>query len=225
MTKSCSMKRKTVFGCLAVALVMMAAIVSFLGYWAYKYYGSTLPELPDHGYYESLEHRSEAALKVIKRHNLNEDYCLFIDYSIPSGTPRMFVWSFKENRVISSTYVMHGPGMGSTAEKPVFSNRPCSNCSSLGRFIVTKHRGTRLKRSFRLSGLDIDNRTAYARGLLIHSSKWVDAYCWKDYIPLHEKSCKGCVTVSTRGLDYLENLINSQQKRLLLWSFCSETDK
>ena len=70
---------------------------------------------------------------------------------------------------------MHGPGLGSTAEKPVFSNRPGSKCSALGRFVVTKKHGSKLKRSYRISGLDLDNQTALARGLMIHSSRWVDA--------------------------------------------------
>ncbi|MBR1449235.1 MAG: phage integrase SAM-like domain-containing protein, partial [Prevotella sp.] len=47
----------------------------------------------------------------------------------------------------------------------------------------------------RLKGMDFDNQSAYARGLMIHSSRWVDNWCWKEYIPLHRASSKGCVTV------------------------------
>lgn len=215
------MKKKTKKRAVLIVSAFVVCITVFLGYWAAKYYGIAIPEIPDHFYYENLEERAVAAKAVAKRHNLNEDYCLFIDYSIPSGTPRLFVWSYKENKVIASTYVMHGPGMGSTAEKPVFSNRPGSNCSTLGRFVVTKQHGTKLKRSFRISGLDIDNQSALARGLMIHRSKWVDVNCWRKYIPLHAKSCEGCVTVSSRGMDYLEDLIKRENKNLLLWSFCS----
>lgn len=210
--------RRTKIILLAV-VVFITTSFSFVGYWAYKYYGKLLPEMPDNNYYENMEHRANSAMKVIKRHNLNEDYCLFVDYSIPSGTPRLFVWSFKNEKIVASTYVMHGPGMGSTAEKPVFSNKPGSKCSALGRFVVTKRHGSKLKRSFRLSGLDINNRTAEARGLMIHRSTWVDTHCWMDYIPLHARSCEGCVTVSSRGMAYLEDLIKKQEKNLLLWSF------
>ncbi len=117
---------------------------------------------------------------------------------------------------------MHGPGGGSTDEKARFSNRPGSHCSSLGRFRVTKDHGVRLKRSFRISGMDIDNQTAYARGLMIHSAGWVDTHCWMKHIPLRAKSCMGCVTVSSRGMTYLWNLVNKEKKSLLLWNFESK---
>jgi len=153
---------------------------------------------------------------------MNEHYALFVDYGIPSGKPRLFVWNFQHKKIVASTYVMHGPGGDSTAEQPHFSNQPGSECSSLGRFLVTKDHGHSLKRSFRLKGMDFDNQSAYARGLMIHSSSWVDKWCWKKYIPLHRSSCQGCVTVSSRGMNYLWPFINKEQKPMLLWSFVNK---
>ena len=181
-----------------------------------------LIELPDRREYKTIEERAEKALAFARRHNMNEHYALFVDYGIPSGTPRLFVWDFQQQKIVASTYVMHGPGGGSTAERPRFSNLPGSECSSLGRFLITKDRGNRLKRSFRLKGMEIDNQSAYARGLMIHSSGWVDKWCWKKHIPLHRASCKGCVTVSSRGMNYLWPLINKEKKPMLLWSFVSK---
>ncbi len=201
-------------------LVVVAVAGTFGLYWAWKYYG--LPEWPDHKEYRTIEERAEKALAFARRHNMNEHYALFVDYSIPSGTPRLFVWDFQKKKIVASTYVMHGPGGGSTDEQPRFSNTPGSECSSLGRFLVTKKHGTRLKRSFRLKGMDMDNQSAYARGLMIHSSLWVDRNCWKHHIPLRRSSSKGCVTVSTRGMSYLWELVNREQKPLLLWNFCSK---
>ena len=213
------MTRKKRNGC-ALAVMAVVTVVSLFGLqWAWKYYG--LPELPDRREYKTIEARAEKALAFARRHRMNEHYALFVDYAIPSGKPRLFVWDFNEKRIVASTYVMHGPGGGSTAEKPRFSNRPGSNCSSLGRFLVTKDRGTRLKRSFRLKGMDIDNQTAYARGLMIHGARWVDRHCWKAYIPLNASCCQGCVTVSSRGMSYLWELINNEKKPLLLWNFAS----
>jgi len=211
---------KTKWGC-SVVLLAILSVAFFLGtYWAWKYYG--LPELPDRKEYNTIEERAEEALAFAKRHKMNEHYALFVDYAIPSGTPRLFVWDFTKKKIIASTYVMHGPGGGSTDEKACFSNRPCSHCSSLGRFRVTKDHGTRLKRSFRISGMDMDNQTAYSRGLMIHSAKWVDTHCWMKHIPLHAKCCLGCVTVSSRGMTYLWNLVNKEKKSLLLWNFESK---
>lgn len=167
----------------------------------------------------SLEERAAEAYQYARRHGLNTDYALFLDYSIPSGTPRLFVWDYDRNEVIARTYVMHGIGGGSTKSEPVFSNKPGSKCSSLGRFEVTKNHGNKIKRSYRLKGLDSSCSNAYRRGIMIHRSTWVDRWCWAEYIPLHSNSCQGCVTVSSKGMNYLENLINSQSRPLLLWSY------
>lgn len=206
--------------CVAAVTVVVAAAVLFGSYWAWKYYGQ--PALPDNKEYKTLEERAEKALAFARRHNLNERYALFVDYGIPSGTPRLFVWDFRQHKIVASTYVMHGPGGGSTARRPQFSNRPGSKCSSLGRFAVTKEHGNRNRSGFRMKGLDTDNQTAYARGLMIHASFWVDRYCWMRYIPLRDKSCRGCVTVSSRGMDYLWQLVNGEKKELLLWNFQSK---
>lgn len=92
----------------------------------------------------------------------------------------------------------------------------------LGRFLVTKEHGQSLKRSFRLKGLDSDNKTAYSRGLMIHSAGWVNDHCWKKYIPLRRSSCQGCVTVSSKGMKYLWRLVNKEKTQLLLWSYYGE---
>ena len=61
----------------ALARVLIAlCILVFFGYVACKYFGILIPELPDNHHYENLEQRAEKAIKVAKRHNLNEDYCL-----------------------------------------------------------------------------------------------------------------------------------------------------
>ena len=211
------MKRKKKLGCFVVILLPIIVGAVFCLYWAWKYYG--LPELPDRREYKTIEERAEKALAFARRHNMNEHYALFVDYAIPSGTPRLFVWDFHQKKIVASTYVMHGSGKGSTDECPVFSNEPGSECSSLGRFLVTKEHGATLKRSFRIKGLDMDNQSAYARGLMIHGSSFMDGHVWMRYIPLHRASCQGCVTVTSRGMDYLWPLVNKEKKPILLWNF------
>ena len=211
------MKRIWKRSCLSVILLMMLAVMGFGLYWAWKYYG--LSEFPDRREYKTIEKRAESALSFARRHGMNEHYALFVDYGIPSGMPRLFVWDFHKRKIVARTYVMHGSGGGSTDERPVFSNRPGSECSSLGRFLVTKEHGYRLKRSFRIKGMDLDNQSAYARGLMIHSSYWVDKWCWMRHIPLHRSSCMGCVTVSSRGMAYLWSLVNGEEKAILLWNY------
>jgi hypothetical protein len=169
--------------------------------------------------YPDMALRAEQALKYAERRGMNNQYCLFLDYGIPSGKPRLFVWSFEEGRIVYSGYAMHGPGKGSTDEVPVFSNVYGSLCSSVGRYEVTRNRGTRNKTGLRLKGLDLSNNNAYFRGIMIHSSRWVDRNKWRKYIPLNEKCCQGCVTVSTRDMAYINRLVGQEEGNLLLWAF------
>lgn len=170
-------------------------------------------------HFPEMETRAAKALKYAAKKGLSENYCLFLDYGIQSGKPRLFVWSFSENRVVYSAYAMHGPGKGSTDETPVFSNTPGSKCSSVGRFEVTMDRGKRNKSGLRLKGLDRSNNCAYGRGIMIHGSRYVDANKWRKYIPLNAKSCQGCVTVSTRDMAYINRLVGKETEHLLLWSY------
>lgn len=209
-------------GCGLIIVLVLTATLIFGVRWAWKYY--RLPSLPDRKEYKTLEERSDKALAYAKAHNMSEKYALFVDYGLPSGTPRMFMWDFEKQEVIATTYVMHGPGGGSTAERARFSNKPGSKCSALGRFMVTRDHGIRLKRSYRLKGMDLDNQSAYARGLMIHPAKWVNSMCWKEYIPLNATACSGCVTVASRGMDQIVYMVNKERKPLLLWNYCSKGD-
>ena len=129
-------------GCGLIIVLVLTATLIFGVRWAWKYY--RLPSLPDRKEYKTLEERSDKALAYAKAHNMSEKYALFVDYGLPSGTPRMFMWDFEKQEVIATTYVMHGPGGGSTAERARFSNKPGSKCSALGRFMVTRDHGIRL---------------------------------------------------------------------------------
>jgi hypothetical protein len=168
---------------------------------------------------ESIEERAEEAFRYAKRKGLSINYCLLLDYGIESGKPRLFIWSFEKNRIIYSAYAMHGPGNGSTDKTPVFSNVRGSMCSSLGRFEVTRERGIINKSGLRLMGLEYSNRNAYTRGIMIHGSRWVDRNKSRRYIPLNEKSCQGCVTVSTGDMAYINRLVRNEERNLLLWSY------
>lgn len=205
-----------------VPLLMVAVIALGGMYWGWKYL--LLSYFPSRSAYEAVESRVDDALAFAHQNNMNEHYALFEDYSIPSGWPRLYVWDFEKKKIVYCAFVMHGPGGGSTDKEAHFSDVPGSYCSSLGRFTVTMKHGKTVKRSFRLEGMDADNQNAYFRGLMIHNSKWVDKWCWMNYIPLNEVACQGCVTVSRRDMKYLWNLINGESDKglLLLWSFVGE---
>ena len=69
-------------------------------------------------------------------------YVILVDYSIPSNKPRMFVYDYKEEKIVKKFWCAHGFGGGSTDSIPVFSNKPGSNCSSLGLYSIDKWEGT-----------------------------------------------------------------------------------
>lgn len=230
------MKKKMKVRIAMVFTFLILAVISCVGYWAWKYYllpevndqrgkgGLIIPAMPDRTQYESLEKRAAVAFEFARKRNMSTHYALFVDYGVPSGTPRLYVWDFDKKCIVARTYVMHGPGKGSTAKHPVFSNDVGSNCSTLGRFLVTREHGRRNKTGYRLKGLDIDNRNAYRRALMIHRSTYLDGLVWKKYIPLNAKSCQGCVTVTSRGMDYIGKLVKSEKKPILLWNYCSSSD-
>jgi len=197
---------------------MLLVVGAFVGYYAScgffspgRIWGNT--------HYPDMVLRAEKALQYAERKGMNAHYCIFLDYSIPSGKPRLFVWSFEKGRIIYSGHAMHGPGKGSTDESPVFSNVYGSHCSSVGKFEVTRDRGTRNKTGLRLKGLELSNKSAYSRGIMIHGSRWVDTNKWRKFIPLNEKYCQGCVTVSTRDMAYINRLLGKEDRNLLLWSY------
>jgi hypothetical protein len=200
------------------SIVMLLVVGAFVGYYAScgffspgRIWGNT--------HYPDMALRAEKALRYAERKGMSEHYCIFLDYGIPSGKPRLFVWSFEEGRIVYSGHAMHGSGKGSTDESPVFSNVYGSHCSSVGKFEVTRDRGTRNKTGLRLKGLELSNKSAYSRGIMIHSSRWVDRNKWRKFIPLNEKYCQGCVTVSTRDMAYINRLLGKEDRNLLLWSY------
>ena len=204
---------------LLVTLAMLLAAGAFVNYLSSR--GCFSPGgIIGNSHYPDMVLRAEKAQRYAERKGLNDHYCLFLDYGIPSGKPRLFVWSFDEGRIVYSGHAMHGPGKGSTDESPVFSNVYGSRCSSVGKFEVTRKRGTRNKTGLRLKGLELSNNSAYGRGIMIHSSRWVDRNKWRKYIPLNEKCCQGCVTVSTRDMAYINRLVGKEEGNLLLWSYC-----
>lgn len=131
-----------------------------------------------------------------KRRGYSEKYYVLVDYSIPSGKKRFFIYDLQRGKKIHSSYCMHGNGKGNTAAKPKFSNKPGSKCSSLGRYIMVGRGSNSMRNSIRLRGLDLSNSLAEARGILIHSAGRVTRFKGdKKYIPLGYE-CEGCLTVS-----------------------------
>ena len=110
-------------------------------------------------------------MEICHEKGFNEDYCILVDFSRPSGEDRMAIIDLNTLSVLDTGPCAHGKGKGNSAWKPVFSNKEESRCSSLGAFkIAEKGYSTTVGLRFALDGLDASNSNARRRNILIHSS-------------------------------------------------------
>ena len=129
------------------------------------------------------------------RRGYSTDYYILVDFSIPSGKKRFFIYDLQNGKRLMSSYCMHGSGKGNTDAKSKFSNEFGRGCSSLGRYVMVG-KGRKFKNCIRLRGLDKTNYLAETRGILIHSAGKVTKFSGeREYIPLGSESL-GCFTVS-----------------------------
>ena len=147
-----------------------------------------------------------------KLRGYSTDYYILVDFSIPSGKKRFFIYDLQNGKRVMSSYCMHGSGKGNTDAKPKFSNEPGSGCSSLGRYVMVG-KGRKFKNSIRLRGLDKNNSRALARGILIHSARKVTRFSGeRDYIPIGSES-RGCFTVSRDCMAKVMEIYRGSSKR------------
>ncbi|WP_425477057.1 murein L,D-transpeptidase catalytic domain family protein [Oleiagrimonas soli] len=112
------------------------------------------------------------ALKCVSRHRTVRTLSV-IDYSLPSTTPRLWVFDLPHRTVLFHVLVAHGRNTGGQYARH-FSNREGSLMSSLGTFVTdgtyVGHNGY----SLRLKGLDGRfNDQAEKRAIVIHGASYV----------------------------------------------------
>lgn len=157
------------------------------------------------------------------RYNASTRYLMFVDYSIPSNKDRFFVWDTEADGIVYGCWCAHGCGGGSTAEKPVFSNRPSSKCSSLGLYAV--ERGTGVSQSWgytyhAVDGLEATNSNARRREIIIHYWHSVtDDWQAKISEPMRcDHRSEGCFTLPKPSFWKIDEYIQSERKRILLYA-------
>ena len=159
-----------------------------------------------------------------ERRGYSTEYYILVDFSIPSGKKRFFIYDLRSGSRVMSSYCMHGSGPGNTDAKPKFSNKPGSGCSSLGRYIMVG-KGAKFKNCLRLRGLDKSNCLAETRGILIHSAGKVTRFRGeKDYIPIGTES-RGCFTVSRDCVSKVMEIYRGSSKRRPVLLFAKYKDK
>jgi hypothetical protein len=97
-----------------------------------------------------------------------------IDYSLPSTTPRLWVFDLATNKLLFREVVAHGQGTGENMARN-FSNKDGSHQSSIGLFRTADtyigHNGY----SLRMQGLEPGtNDAAMARAIVMHGAPYVN---------------------------------------------------
>lgn len=209
-----------------ILLSCLAFCVLLLGCFAIIRQHKRIPPQDGSPIYSMAKEKANALKSYAVQNNYDTCYCFLVDYSLPSGTPRFFIWNFTTDEIVLADFCMHGAGKGNTKCTPIFSNKQGSNCSSLGRFIVNKNRYGKIlgeKRSRGVVGIDSSNSNAQQRGLLIHDSHFLDfqSLIPRKCLPLNGASCSGCVTITSKGFQKAKELIDNSPKEILMWTYCS----
>lgn len=138
------------------------------------------------------------ATDFIKHRYYDKNYVIFVDFSIPSGKNRFFVYQVKTGKIIARSLCAHGCGLGSTEARPVFSNDDDSRCSSLGKYEVIdskKMNKDPRKEAVFINGQDSTNDNAFDRGILIHAGLEYRNPIYPQYYPIGDLS-EGCFAIN-----------------------------
>lgn len=150
----------------------------------------------------------------------NTNYCFLIDFSIPSGKKRFFVWDFKGDSIKYSSLCAHGYGKESTLKKPVYSNVEGSYCSSLGKYKVGIRSYSKwgINVHYKLHGLEPTNSNAFKRYIVLHSYTPVPASEISPmYLPLGIS--QGCPVICDEVMRKVDALLKVEKKSVLLWIY------
>ena len=196
----------------------------FVKYFVYAFVVILLINFGVKAYWKMKSYSFSAYLKdawtYCHEKGLNEDYCLFVDFSRPSGEDRIALYDFKTQSMVYAAPCAHGNGKGNTAWRPKFSNEEGSHCSVTGHFKVgCKGYSHAVGMHFKLDGLDAGNSNAHQRHIYIHASKYVGiAATVTSYLPLTDAS-QGCFTTSEAMLKKIAEIRAKCDKPLLLYAY------
>ena len=155
-----------------------------------------------------IQDKANALKSYCQEHGYNTDYGILVDYGRFSLQRRLFVYDFNKKKVIINSLAGHGSGGNSSILRPDFSNTHGSHCSSLGHYKIVRERHMYNRPTvpaFELTGLDMTNSNALARGILIHPS--VGPLSW------------GCVTLPFCEYYKLSKLLHSLPQNVIMWVY------
>ena len=164
-------------------------------------------------YTPDISHRKvEIALEFCKKHNLNTDYCVFVDFSKHAGRKRYVIYNLNTREIEYSSICANG------LNRNEFSNKEGSHLSSLGKYKVTSIVGKMGigEECLILEGLEATNSNARKRQILIHSYK--DVYYNPGTFPFnffYKNLSWGCFVIDKRAFNKTKKI----SKPMLLWAY------
>lgn len=189
--------------------IIIGLLILILGYFIYGFYST--PSISNS--------RIENVKEYCKRHNMNTNIAVFVDFDIHSGKQRFMVYDFNKKKIILASLCAHGCGKESTKSEPVFSNDFNSYCSSIGYFKIGNYNETGLGLpSYLLDGLSLTNYNARKRQLLIHPYYTIrETQIYPFYTPMDSE---GCFVINSLKFKLLQNIIKVSNKPILLYAYC-----
>ena len=170
---------------------------------------------------ELLLFYARALKQYAKKNGYDTTYAFLSNMGILSNKKRFFVINLSTMNIEEAGLVSHGRGQGKSIYAKQYSNKTGSRSTSLGRYkILGKYSGS-YGEAYRMAGLDPSNRNAFDRNIVLHSM---------GCIPDSENRMPACVSdgcpaVSTKFLSFLQQIIDTRKKPVLLWIFDSNVEE
>ncbi len=152
----------------------------------------------------------------IKGKEYNQELAVFINFKIPSGKYRYFIYDLKNNKILQKAVVSHGSGSVVPRSNGLqFSNVEGSYQSSLGKYSIGESYVGKFGKAYRLKGLDSTNSNAMQRAIVLHALG-----CVPD-TESENPACLslGCPMLSVNALKKSAQYIDQSKQPIILYAF------
>lgn len=152
----------------------------------------------------------------IKGKEYNQELAVFINFKIPSGKYRYFIYDLKNDKIVQKAIVSHGSGsVIPKSDALQFSNVEGSYQSSLGKYSIGESYIGQFGKAYRLKGLDSTNSNAMQRAIVLHSFG-----CVPD-TESENPACLslGCPMLSVNALKKSAEYIDQSRMPIILYAF------
>lgn len=137
---------------------------------------------------ESIDGYIEKVLLLVTD-KYDREIILYIDLDKPSAEYRFFVVDIANRKVLDAGLTCNG--VTDKSGNTVYSIRPGSKASSKGLYKVGHSYKGRFGKAYKLHELSLTNSHAYARAVVLHSSKWMPR--WSTGFSIFKS--QGCPTI------------------------------